>query len=80
VIPAGRVCSKRNYKEKKGAMKAYISDLIVDAASSAFRGIAYASDAIVPRKSGPPPATPRAVGPPLVLDLALIRIEINFTR
>lgn len=60
-------------------MKAYIGGRIVDAAAAAFRGIASASNAIVPWK-GRPPATTGAAGPPFVLEISLIRIEIHLIR
>jgi hypothetical protein len=66
--------------EKKATMKEYINDLIVDVASSAFRGIGYAADAITPRQTGSPPTTTKASGTPVVIEISLIRIVVNFGR
>jgi hypothetical protein len=61
-------------------LKAYIGAGIVDAAMSAFRGIARASDPITPRQTSRPPAAPKAVMPPVVIEISLIRVVINLGR
>lgn len=61
-------------------MTALLGTLIEGAASSAIRGLGSGHAALVLRPNARPAPVIRRADPPLVLDLYLIKIELNFGR
>ena len=61
-------------------MTPLIGNLIADAASSAIRGLGSGQVPALLRPSGWPTPVPRKGSEQLVIDLYLIKIEINFGR
>jgi hypothetical protein len=61
-------------------MTPLIGTLIADAATSAIRGLGSGQIPVLLRPNDWPAPVPRKGGEPVVIDLYLIKIEINFGR
>ena len=57
-----------------------LADFVVEAASSAFRGLGASQAVFVVRPTAEPTPQPRPGEAPPVRDLAFLKVEVNFNR